>query len=166
MDAAGGAGMTARIRLGLMARAVAGVALAVVLVARAQVGPAAATARQAPTPTIDPRLILHPGVKRFVAAFGGGLRVAGALDPSIPGSNAMRLSAPGGRASGRLVVRITMPGMVMVPIAATLTPHGGGFTGRITLPMFGTYRADMTLMSAGRPIHGTATLEIPLPGQP
>ena len=158
--------MTARTRLWLAALGVAGaVALAVVFVARAQVGPATATVQQVPTPTVDPRLILHPRARRFVAAFGPGFRVAGTLDPSIPGANAIRLAAPGGHASGRLVVRVTMPGMAMAPIAATLTAHGGGFTGRVTLPMFGTYRADMTLRHAGRSVRGTATLEIPLPGQ-
>jgi hypothetical protein len=65
--------------------------------------------------------------------------------------------------AGSLTLTASMPGMNMPPIRAVLRPHGGMFTGTVTLPMFGDYLAALTLRGPAGPATGTIILQLPLP---
>lgn len=119
---------------------------------------------------VDPRLILHARASVVRSALNSGVRVDGTLYPSLPGPNTLRLTMPGmsgapGRAAsvGRVEVVVTMPGMAMPPIAATLTAHGRDYAGIIGLPMFGDYRARLVVRTpAGKRYTGAIALTVPL----
>lgn len=92
---------------------------------------------------IDPRLILHARTSGVRGVVEGGVRVSGTLYPTLPGSNTLRLTlhhtvgtTP---PTGQVRVVVTMPGMDMPPVVATLAARGGGYQSTIALPMFGRY---------------------------
>ena len=62
-----------------------------------------------------------------------------------------------------LELTVTMPGMSMAPIHARLSGHGFRYGGTITLPMFGTYRAELSLATPEEHITGTLLLPLTLP---
>jgi len=97
----------------------------------------------------------------------GGVRVDGTLYPALPGPNTLRLTlrrASGATASAaRVTVVVTMPGMDMPPVAATLAAHGRAYTGVIRLPMFGDYQARLVVRTpAGKRYMGVIALTAPL----
>ncbi len=121
-----------------------------------------------PTPTIDPRLILHPHTVAIAASLTHGLRLRGTLAPDLPGINALDLALydpQTRRAHGsRLRLEATMPGMPMSPVHATLTNTLGRYSGPISLPMFGTYRVAVEMSTTNGMATGVLTVTIPLPG--
>ena len=142
-------------------------------IAAAAVGPwrsAATAAIQAPTPTIDPRLLIVPQTTTVQARLTADMRLSGTLSPTIPGPNALSLTIRD-RAGhlvrgGRLHLVATMPGMDtgMVPSRAVLAPHGDRYSGQLSLPMFGRYRATVAIAAPGGPYTGTLTIGVFPPG--
>jgi hypothetical protein len=115
-------------------------------------------------PTVDPRLIIRPRHAPLAAILSHGVRLAGTLYPAYPGRNTLRLALQGhsdAPAPGNRVALVaTMPGMAMAPIRATLVARNHHYVGALTLPMFGTYRAQVVVDTpAGR---ATATLALAL----
>jgi hypothetical protein len=151
-----------------LAAGVVVVALLIALILRAGLSELATSAGPVATPTVDARLILHPHASPIDGALQSGVRLHGTLSPTLPGHNTLDLVAQGiGNLStpqGRITLSATMPGMPMRPIRATLTPHGGHYTGAFDLPMFGTYVVQTHLSTAGRDATGLLTVTIPLPG--
>ena len=121
-----------------------------------------------PTPTIDPRLILHPHTVAIAAGLTYGLRLRGTLTPDLPGINALdlALSDPQSRRAHGSGLRLeaTMPGMQMSPVHATLPSSSGRYSGPISLPMFGTYRVAVEVSTTNGMVTGVLTVTIPLPG--
>jgi len=114
---------------------------------------------------VDPRLILHARTSGVGGVLTGGVRVDGTLYPTLPGPNTLRLRLR--RASGTMVARqvrvvVTMPGMAMAPVTATLTAHGRSYAGVIRLPMFGEYRATVVVRTPVRRYGGSVALAVPL----
>lgn len=114
------------------------------------------------TPAIDPRFIIHPKTTQLRVSLSPGLLLSGSLSPSIPGENTIHLAPRGQdrglRNSASITLVATMPGMAMVPQRARLVPDGHGYTGSISLPMFGRYRVlvqmagKKTVMNVGLPL--------------
>jgi hypothetical protein len=140
--------------------ALAGVALAVVRL----VAPAGADTVH---PIVDTRLVLAPRTVAIQAALPRGLQLRGTLFPALPGPNRVRLVASHGAGArigtGQMHLVVTMPGMPMRPIAATLSAHGDSYNGTLHLPMFGLYRAAVALSSARSRYTGALTFVVPLP---
>jgi len=123
--------------------------------------------RAAARSTVDPRLILHARTSGVGGVLAGGVRVDGTLYPALPGPNTLRLTlrrASGATASAaRVTVVVTMSGMDMPPVAATLAAHGRAYTGVIRLPMFGDYQARLVVRTpAGKRYTGVIALTAPL----
>ena len=102
------------------------------------------------------------------AVLTGGVRVTGTLAPTLPGPNTVHLVVSG-RASAAVQAShvglvVTMPGMAMRPITATLLARGPGYAGIIRLPMFGYYRTAVVVTGRAGRYTGALTLEIPLLG--
>jgi hypothetical protein len=57
---------------------------------------------------------------------------------------------------------ITMPGMAMRPLRATLRGQAGRYRGTVVLPMFGTYLARVLLATPHGQRQGTLRLDVPL----
>ena len=117
-------------------------------------------------PTVDPRLVLHAH-RVPLAGTLAGRTLRGSLYPGFPGANTIQLAAPERTAGTRtsaahLDLIAVMPGMRMVPARARLQLREGVYGGVIALPMFGTYRARLTLGLGGPPQHGTVQLSLPL----
>jgi hypothetical protein len=97
-----------------------------------------------------------------------GPRLSGTLYPALPGANALTLTrsgaptARGAVTAGTLGLRVTMPGMAMPPIQATLRGHGSRYRGTLVLPMFGRYLAQVVLVVDGRRWQGAMPLLVPL----
>jgi hypothetical protein len=153
-----------------LAMAVVVIVVAVILVFSSRSTGASNTARStlvpAATPTIDPRLILHPRALPLSAALANGIHLGGTLSPSIPGPNTItlrvtRANDTAARATSIELV-ITMPGMSMAPIHERLDPQKGAYTGVVRLPMFGVYTAHVRYMAADGPQAGTLNLTVPL----
>jgi hypothetical protein len=93
------------------------------------------TSARPSTAAIDPRLIIHPHATSFRGSLGGGVKLAGTLSPSLLGTNVITLSVqPRDHApahGGQVRLTLTMPGMRMSPIQATLAAGAGGYTGRV-----------------------------------
>ncbi len=121
----------------------------------------------AAVPTTDPRLIIHARTVPLAGVLAPGVRIRGTLYPAYPGRNTLRLvlqrhgRARGGGVSLALVV--TMPGMAMAPIRVHLRGHDDRYSCAITLPMFGTYRARITVVTPDGPATGTITLPLAWP---
>lgn len=116
--------------------------------------------------TVDPRLVLHRQTVPFSGAIAGGVSLDGTLSPSLPGLNtiSLRILLPGRRVArgGQLHVVLSMPGMAMVPVRATLTANSHGYRGRVVLPMFGRYRAQVDALTPGGRYTGAVILTLPL----
>jgi hypothetical protein len=119
-------------------------------------------------PSVDPRLIIRPRSAPVAAVLSHGVRLAGTLYPAYPGRNTLRLAVQGRtRASApgnRVVLVASMPGMAMAPIRATLVALDHHYVGTVTLPMFGTYRAQVVVDTPAGRATGTLTLILSLPG--
>jgi hypothetical protein len=102
------------------------------------------------------------------ATLAVGERLAGTLYPALPGANMLTLTrkaAPterGAAARGMLRLRVTMPGMAMLPIQVTLWGQGDRYRGTLVLPMFGSYLARVVLVAGGRRWQGAMPLLVPL----
>ncbi len=124
-------------------------------------------ATPAAAPTTDPRLIIHARTVPLTGVLAPDVQVRGTLYPAYPGRNTVRLTlqrhghARGGGASLALVV--TMSGMAMAPIHAQLPGRDDHYSGPITLPMFGMYRARITVVTPDGPATGTMTLPLTWP---
>lgn len=124
--------------------------------------PSSVTAR----PTVDPRLVLRRHAEPFSGTIDGGLMLSGTLSPSLPGVNTIHLTI--GRAGqhpargSRVTLVLTMPGMVMAPVRATLAARAHGYSGSVVLPMFGTYRAQVDAIFHGGRYRGSLTMRLPL----
>lgn len=116
---------------------------------------------------VDPRLVVRPHTERLSVPLTGGPRLAGSLYPALPGPNTLRLAAlQGDRAtSGRVEVTVTMLGMAMTPVHATLSAHGHGYSGTVTLPMFGHYRAGIVVHTPSGRYSGAVIIALTLPGE-
>lgn len=131
-------------------------------------GTGAGSRQQAPgsLAAIAPRLIVRAHAAPIAATLHGGLRVEGSLYPALPGRNTLRLTehGVGGQAQGGSIdVTATMPGMAMAPARATLIARRGGYSGALTLPMFGVYRARVVAHTASGQYSGTITIALSLP---
>ena len=119
------------------------------------------------TATVDPRLLIRPQTIRVDGALTSSTRLRGTLTPSIPGPNTLRLVVRQAAGTlvlgGRVEIVATMPGMAMVPARATLIARGAGYTGIISLPMFGRYRAQVVVTTPHARYTGVTTLAMPLP---
>lgn len=142
------------------------VLLGVGVALHAGVGSSGAAAPAA-TPTIDPRLIIHPRTVPIVATLSHGVQVSGTLYPAYPGRNTLRLVLrwQGGvlAPAAPLTLVATMPGMAMAPIRARLAGHDLHYSGGVTLPMFGAYRAQIRILTPSGPSTGTVMLPLTLP---
>ena len=125
------------------------------------------TAVPAATATIDPRLVIYARTAPITGVLTGGVLVRGTLYPAYPGRNTLHvvLRRRGGVLAPRapVVLLVTMPGMAMAPIHAQLTGRDSRYTGAITLPMFGAYRAQVSVATSGGHATGTMTLALSLP---
>jgi hypothetical protein len=121
---------------------------------------------QTPPLTVDPRLVLRPQAVPFSGTIAGGVALGGTLSPSLPGANTitLRIALPGGRAAqgGHVSLVLSMTGMAMRAVHATLTASGQGYRGSAVLPMFGRYRAEVDAMTAGGRYSGAIGLAMPL----
>lgn len=119
-------------------------------------------------PVVDPRLILHPRTVRIAGSLSEGIRLSGTLYPAIPGRNTLRLALwRDGHEMSRispLTIAVTMPGMRMTPARSRLIPTRGAYMGSIVLPMFGIYRAQLSLEDSQLVVHGS--IHITLSFQP
>jgi len=118
---------------------------------------------------VDPRLILHARTSGVRGVLEGGVRVSGTLYPALPGLNTLRLTLR--RASGvpvgtapaeQVAVVVTMPGMAMPPVTATLTAHGRAYAGVMRLPMFGDDQARLVVGAPAGRDTGAIALTVPL----
>lgn len=109
----------------------------------------AVASRSATSPTIDPRLILHPHTVTAAAS----LRDIGVahlqMYPGIPGQQRVHLVLPASVHASSLTVRATMVGMAMPSVSGTLTRHGNSYRGKLRLAMFGRYRLQIRLPARG-----------------
>ena len=123
-----------------------------------------ATVLPVAAPAIDPRLIVRAHTVPIAGTLGS-LAVQGSLYPGLPGGNTVRISLgdTGGLApSSYLTLVVTMPGMRMVPVTATLPARDGAYSGIVPIPMFGSYAARLTLVRGGVRQHGTIQFSVPL----
>jgi len=137
------------------------------LAARAVASPRPDAPAPAARVAVDPApIILRARTMRVQGALGTNVQVSGTLSPALPGLNTLRLSvrrSPGADVRARQVMAtVTMPGMDMPPIVATLAPHGHGYAGVIRLPMFGEYRASLVVRALAGRYTGIVALTIPL----
>jgi hypothetical protein len=116
--------------------------------------------------TGGPRLILPRHTVPFAGTIDGGIVCYGTLSPSLPGVNTITLSL---RPPGRLAARgglvslvLSMPGMAMRPVKATLIASSEGYRGSAILPMFGRYRAQVDASTADGRYTGALSLTLPL----
>lgn len=116
---------------------------------------------------VDPRLILRARATGVGGMLAGGVYVSGTLYPALPGPNTLRLTLR--RTSGATLLPagqvravVTMPGMAMPPVAATLTAHGRSYAGAIRLPMFGAYRARLVVRTPAGRYTGAVAVTVPL----
>jgi hypothetical protein len=122
----------------------------------------------APTvPTaLDPRLVLHRHTVPFSATLDRGVSLNGTLWPGLPGLNTLSLNIllPGRQVTGggRVSLVLSMPGMAMIPVHATLIASGQGYHGRAILPMFGSYRARVDASTDSGRYKGALSLTLPL----
>lgn len=105
----------------------------------------------------------------MVGVLSNGLRLSGADYPAYPGRNVINLSVRRGGirlAPGtHIALSVTMPGMAMAPIRATLTASGQGYRGALVLPMFGAYRVAVVINTPHTRVSGITTVTLPLPGR-
>jgi hypothetical protein len=117
-------------------------------------------------PALDPRLVLHRHAVPFSGSIAGGVSVDGTLWPSLPGLNtlSLRILLPDRQVahSGRVHLVLSMPGMAMRPVPATLIARSQGYRGSVALPMFGRYRAQVDASTAGGRYMGAFSLTLPL----
>lgn len=116
---------------------------------------------------IDPRLIVRPHSTAVTATLAGGLRLTGDLTPSLPGMmNTLTLRGPvdGGSTTTTAAINLTltMPGMRMFPVHATLAFHAGTYRGRLWVPMFGSYLARLSADTGSGRLAGTAVITVPI----
>jgi len=111
-------------------------------------------------------LILRGGPTPFAGALGGHATLRGTISPSLPGLNTLtlRIDLPGGRVAwgGHVSLVLTMPGMAMLPVRATLTASSQGYRGSAIVPMFGRYRAQVDATTASGRYHGAVSVALPL----
>ncbi len=127
--------------------------------------PARIATTPAATPTIDSRLIIHARTVPIEGRLAPGAWARGTLYPAYPGRNTLRLMVQRrGRAlspcASFALMTVTMPGMAMAPIHARLPGSGCRYSGAITLPMFGAYRAQIKVATPDGPATGTITLPL------
>ncbi len=123
------------------------------------------TAAPHATPTVDPRLVLHPRFAPVAGALTHGVGVRGTLYPALPGRNALRLTVHwhARRLRGTPMMLVaTMPGMPMPPIRVTLVPRGDDYRATLALPMLGAYRARVTMDTLDGRATGALTLQLAL----
>jgi hypothetical protein len=129
------------------------------------VGSRPSSAPTAPT-ALDARLVLHRHAVPFSGIIAGGVTVDGTLWPSLPGLNtiSLRILLPGRQVArgGRVSLVLSMPGMAMRPVHATLTARSQGYRGSVALPMFGRYHAQVDASTAGGRYRGAVSLTLPL----
>jgi hypothetical protein len=120
----------------------------------------------AATPAVVPRLVLRRQTVPFSGTIVSGVSLGGTLSPGLPGLNtiSLRILLPGRRVArgGRVSLVLSMPGMAMRPVRATLTTRGHGYRGRVAVPMFGCYRAQVEAATASGRYTGTLSLTLPL----
>ena len=118
-------------------------------------------------PTVDPRLIIRPRHAPVAAVLSHGVRLTGTLYPAYPGRNTLRLAVQGRSGApapgNRVALVASMPGMAMAPIRATLVARDHHYVGILTLPMFGTYRAQVVVDTPTGRATGSLTLALSLP---
>jgi hypothetical protein len=119
----------------------------------------------APT-ALDPRLVLHRHPVPFSGTIAGGVAVDGTLWPSLPGRNtiSLHLLLPGRQVArdGQVTLVLSMRGMAMRPVQATLTASSQGYRGSVALPKFGPYHAQVDATTAGGRYTGAVNLILPL----
>lgn len=153
----------ALVALALLAPAM----VALLLVVRAGAPGGSVAAKPAARAAPEPLLIIRPHVSALAGTLTGSGSLRGALAPSVPGANAVRLAvhlrsgAP--VTAGSLTLSVSMPGMAMAPITTVLHIQQAWFTGTIRLPMFGDYLATVTLRAPRAAYTGTMVLPLPLP---
>jgi len=143
--------------------AVVAVMLTVAALAGARLRSAAIVLPAKP-PTINSRLIVRAHTVR-VAGTLGSFAVQGSLYPGLPGGNMVRIRVGGTGAPAPLsylTLVVSMPGMRMIPVTATLPARGAEYSGLVALPMFGSYTARLTLVRGDVRRYGTAQLSVPL----
>jgi hypothetical protein len=118
-------------------------------------------------PTVDPRLIIRPRHVPIAAVLSHGVWLAGTVYPAYPGRNTLRLAVQGHAGAPtpaqRVALVASMPGMAMTPIRATLVARDHHYVGTLTLPMFGTYRAQVVVDTPDGCATGRLTLALSLP---
>lgn len=116
-------------------------------------------------PAVDPRLVVHSHAVSFSGSVDG-VAITGTLSPSLPGSNTIHVSIVLPRyqpaLGGAVSMELTMPGMAMPPVRTTLQARSDGYCGTISLPMFGTYRAQVDALLKHRRHRGTLNVTVPL----
>jgi hypothetical protein len=120
----------------------------------------------AATPAVGPRLVLRRQTVSFSGTIVSGVSLGGTLSPGLPGLNtiSLRILLPGRRVArgGRVSLVLSMPGMAMRPVRATLTASSGDYHGRVAVPMFGRYRAQVEAATASGRYTGIFGLTLPL----
>ncbi|MDQ2745348.1 MAG: hypothetical protein M3Z66_24035 [Chloroflexota bacterium] len=115
----------------------------------------------------DPHLVLHPQTAGLRTVLSGGIIVTGAIAPTIPGENTVRLVVHGHsrtpQDSPPITLTVTMLDMKMEPLRTELVPKAHGYIGVLKLPMFGRYRVSLTMVTPEGIEHGVFTIELPLP---
>ncbi len=106
----------------------------------------------APTPTIDPRLIVQPRTSTQAVSLGG-LQVLLVASPLIPGTNRLvvRLTDHGlGVTGARVSIAAGMVGMLMRPLRFGVREVGNGrYEADGPLPMFGPWRLSVGIERRG-----------------
>lgn len=112
---------------------------------------------------LDPRLILRPHAVPLQGEVGGRT-ISGSLYPGYPGPNTMlvRLASHAPLVASALEAVISMPGMRMHAVRVRLHAGAVGYRGTVSLPMFGYYKAQLTLISGTGRSSGRAQLLLPL----
>jgi hypothetical protein len=141
-----------------------------VLVATATCGLVAACNHgSAGTPT---PIVLRPHFTHFSGSLSGGLHVSGTLYPSIPqysrrvpvNTISLLITRRHSRVHhGWIGVTSRMIDMVMVPIRGRVNSSGGRFTGKLDIPMFGSYRVELSLHLGGRIHRGSVVVPVLIP---
>ena len=114
----------------------------------------------------DPHLTLRGGSVPFAGVLSGHARLEGTIAPSLPGVNTLtvRIELAGAQEArgGAVALVLTMPGMTMLPVRATLTATSQGYRGSVVLPMFGHYRAQVDALITGGRHTGVMSVAVPL----
>ena len=120
-----------------------------------------------PTATLDPRLILRAHTVTFSGALSGGARISGGIYPAFAYQrNTLHVTVR--RADGTVVhgghitLVVTMPGMHMIPVKATLQAVSQAYSGVIILPMFGRYHIQTVVTSPSGRYSGAVALLLPI----